>query len=73
MENIVKDSSHTLGLISLAQAVSEINKDYWSRNENPNPINVPLITQSQFFNIMDGDGLSHSPSNFLNLTDMEIV
>ena len=46
LNNVIEDSSHTLRIISLAQAVAETDKDHQSRNENPNPIDVPLVTQS---------------------------
>ncbi len=73
LDDIIEDSLHTLGLISSAQAVAETDKDHQFRNKNLKPIDVPLVTQSQSPDTMDGDGSSHLPSTPLNLTGMEVV
>ncbi len=73
LDDIVKDSLYTSGLISSAQVTAETDEDHQSRNEDPNLIDVPLVTQSQSPNTMDGNSLSHRPSTPLNLTGMEVV
>ncbi len=44
LDNVVEDSSYTSGLISSAQAAAEMDGDHQSKNENPKPIHVPLVT-----------------------------
>ena len=53
--------------------MAKIDKDYQSENENPNPINIPLVIQSQLPDTMDTDGLSQHPNTPLYPTSIEVV
>lgn len=73
LNNVVEDSSHISGLISLAPVAIKTDKDHYFRNENLNPIDISLVILSQFSNTINGDTSSHCPSTPLNLTSMDVV
>lgn len=57
LDNVVKNSSYTLEFISLTQAIIDIDKDNYSKNENIIFINSILVAKLKFLNTINSNNL----------------